>query len=143
MQRNDITHELLRRLATVRAPGDARVISVYLSLDPGSQLATATGRRTAVTSLVDQARRAAAAHEHGLSHAARMQLRDDVARVARLLGERAVDDGLAAGAHAVAVFACQAADLLEAVRLPRPVRSRVAIARRLAFASSVNRRRWP
>ena len=65
----------------MRAPGDARMISTYLDLDPSAGLATKTARRTAVTSLVDQARRMATAHEDGLSHAARMQLRADVARI--------------------------------------------------------------
>lgn len=133
MQRNDITPDLLKQLAQMRAPGDARMISTYLDLDPSAGLATKTARRTAVTSLVDQARRMATAHKDGLSHAARMQLRADVARIEGLLIGRVIDDGLAEGAHAIAVFACQPTDLLEAVRLPRAVGERVMIARRPAI----------
>jgi hypothetical protein len=47
-----------------------------------------------------------------------------------LLARRAVDGDLVEGARALAVFACEPVSLLRALRLPRPVRSRVAVARR-------------
>jgi hypothetical protein len=130
MQRNDITPQLLERLAVLRPPGDAQVISAYLDLDPSEGLAVDTARRSAVTALVDQARRAASKHEHGLSHASRMKLRADLDRIDKLLRERVLEDDLATGAQALAVFACVAAGMLEALRLPLAVRQRAAVARR-------------
>ena len=51
MQANDITHERLRRLAGIRA-GEAKVLSLFLSLDP-REFATAPARSTEVRSVLD------------------------------------------------------------------------------------------
>jgi hypothetical protein len=125
MQRNDITAELLSRLARLRAPADARVLSLYIDLDPSEKLALPPARRTAINALIDQARRA----EDDLpSHRARAWLREEVERVRDLLVRGMVDGRLAEGARGLAVLACAPAELLEVVRLARPVRASVAVA---------------
>jgi peptide chain release factor subunit 1 len=129
LQENQITPALLERLARLEAPAEAYVISVYLDLDPSETLAIPRARRTQITSLIDEAKRLAAG-EPELPHEQRMRLRADIERVRELLERQLVDGPLAEGALGLAVFACEAAALLEAVRLPRPVRSRVALGRR-------------
>lgn len=129
MQYNDITHELLGRLARLKIPSDARVLSLYLDLDPSENLALPRGRQAAIRSLIDQARRLAES-ERGLSHEFWIALRADVERAQELLLRRAVEGDLAEGARALALFAAEPVSLLIALRLPRPVRSRVAVARR-------------
>lgn len=121
MQTNEITPERLRDLAALRPEG-ARVLSVYLDLEP-SQFATAPARSTQVTSLLDEAERSVRA-EQGLSHEARMALRADVDRLRDWFRDGGFD---AKGAHGLAVFCCGPADLFEAVKLPRPVEARVVI----------------
>src|SRR2546423_1916989 len=54
MQVNDITPERLRRLAAIRA-GDARVLSLFVNLDPRG-FATPAARRTEVRSLLERDR---------------------------------------------------------------------------------------
>ena len=39
MQSSDVSRERLQRLATVEAPDGARVLSLYLNLDPAQNLA--------------------------------------------------------------------------------------------------------
>ena len=72
----------------------------------------------------------AAAHKveesDGLSHDERMALRDDVERVRDVL---AGSDIAANGTRAVAVYACGPEDLLEVVRLRRPVENSVVLDR--------------
>lgn len=128
-QHTGITPELVLRLARLTPPGEARVVSLYLGLDPTGDLATPRARRSEITSLIDQARRLAEA-ERGLSHDMRMRLRGDVARVRELLEHRTANGELARGARGLAVIACEPAGLLEAIRLPRTVRSRAWVARR-------------
>jgi peptide subunit release factor 1 (eRF1) len=118
-----ITQARLRALAAVH-PDQGRVLSVFLNLDP-TQFATAAARSSAITSVIT-----AAAHKveesDGLSHEERMALRDDVERVRAVL---AGSDVAANGTRAVAVYACGPEDLLEVVRLRRPVENRVVLDR--------------
>ena len=57
MQLNDLDPGTLRRLAGLR-PGEARVLSLFLRLDP-SELPTPPARASAITSLCDEAERGA------------------------------------------------------------------------------------
>src|SRR3954454_22780685 len=118
-----ITQARLRALSGVH-PEQGRVLSVFLNLDP-TQFATAAARSSAITSVITDA-----AHKveekDGLTHDERMALRDDVERVRDVL-ENA--DIAANGTRAVAVYACGPEDLLEVVRLRRPVENRVVLDR--------------
>ena len=114
--------EELRRLSELRLDRPV-VLSLYLDLDPAA-FATPPARATAVRSLLDDADRRLR-DQDGLSHQDRADLETSLGR-ARTLLER---DLPAQGAHAVAVFASEAADLFEAMKLPRSVRNRVAIGR--------------
>jgi peptide chain release factor subunit 1 len=112
----------LRRLAEIRLDRPV-VLSLYLDLDP-AEFATPPARATAVRSLLDEAERRLRERD-GLSHADRADLNASLERAATLL-ER---DLPTEGAQGVAVFASHGAGLFETVRLPRPVRNRVAIGR--------------
>src|SRR3954463_5359606 len=118
-----ITQTRLRELAAVH-PEQGRVLSVFLNLDP-AQFGTPAARSSAITSVIT-----AAAHKveeaDGLSHEERMELRDDVERVRDVL---LCSDVAANGTRAVAVYACAAVDLLEVVRLRRPVDNKVVLGR--------------
>src|SRR5688500_3372738 len=131
MQTSDVSQERLQRLATLEAPGGARILSLYLNLDPAANLAAPANRQSAVNSLLDEAARAVEGRED-LDHDAHMALREDVTRAREALDAN-LDDGWAEGAHALALFVCGPADLFEVVRLPRPVDSRVFIADRPAI----------
>ncbi|HEV2811900.1 MAG TPA: host attachment protein [Solirubrobacteraceae bacterium] len=131
MQTSDVTQDRLQRLATFAPADGARVLSLYLNLDPHANLHAPVNRRSAVNSLLDEAARAVEGEE-GLSHDAHMALREDVNRAREELGAN-LDDGWAEGAHALALFLCGPADLFEVLRLPRPVNSRVTIADRPAI----------
>ena len=102
-------------------PDQGRVLSVFLNLDP-SELPTPAARSSAVTSvLTEAARRVDDAGE--LEHDERRALQADLERVREVLtGDVAAD-----GAKAVAVFACEPADLLEVVALRHPLDSRVVL----------------
>jgi len=119
-----ITRDRLRRLADVK-PERGRVLSVILNLDP-TEFATPPARSTAVTSVLTEA-----AHRvdeaDGLSHEERGALKEDVERVREAL---MASDLAQNGARAVAVYACKPADLLEVVRINRPVESRVVLDRK-------------
>src|SRR4051812_30539969 len=118
-----ITQARLRALAAVH-PEEGRVLSVFLNLDPG-QFATANARSSAITSVMTEAAHKVEETE-GLTHDELQVLRDDVERVRTVL----LDSGLAAnGTRAVAVYACGMTDLLEVVRLRRPVDNRVVLDR--------------
>jgi peptide chain release factor subunit 1 len=110
----------LRRLAQVRLDRPL-VLSLYLDLDP-AQFATPPARATAVRSLLDEAERRLRELD-GLSHQDRADLEASLKRAANVL-ER---DLPTEGAQGVAVFSSEAAGLFETLRLPRPVRNRVAI----------------
>jgi peptide subunit release factor 1 (eRF1) len=131
MQTSDVTQERLQRLATFTPADGARVLSLYLNLDPTANLHASENRRSAVNSLLDEAARAVEGEED-LDHDAHMALREDVNR-ARSELDANLDDGWAEGAHALALFLCGPADLFEVLRLPRPVDSRVTIADRPAI----------
>src|SRR5918997_2841312 len=118
-----ITQARLRALAAVH-PDRGRVLSVFLNLDP-TQFATANARSSAITSVLTDAAHKVESSD-GLTHDERMALREDVERVREvLLG----GDIAANGTRAVAVYACGPEDLLEVVRLRRPVDNRVVLDR--------------
>ncbi|HEX8744463.1 MAG TPA: Vms1/Ankzf1 family peptidyl-tRNA hydrolase [Thermoleophilaceae bacterium] len=119
MQTNELNSDLLRRLADLR-PDGARVLSLFLNLDP-SEFATPPARATEARSLLDQAERQAREAE-GLEHEAQKALRKDIER-AREYFDRIPADG----AHGLAVFACEQADLFEAIKLPRPIETRAVV----------------
>jgi peptide chain release factor subunit 1 len=123
MAANTIDRGRLRRLTDVH-PDRGRVLSVFLNLDP-AQFATPPARATAITSLLNDAAHKIEACE-GLDHDERQWLRADLERVRQTLA----DSGIAAnGTRAVAVYACEPADVLEVVSLRRPVESRVCVER--------------
>jgi peptide chain release factor subunit 1 len=128
----------LRRLADIRLDRPV-VLSLYLDLDP-SEFATPPARATAVRSLLDAAERKLRERE-GLSHADRSGLEASLERA-----RAALTRGLNAdGAHGLALFACEAEDLLETLKLPRSVPSRVAIDRSPLvgpLAGLARRERW-
>src|SRR6478752_4135752 len=117
-----ITQARLRALSAVH-PERGRVLSVFLNLDP-TQFATPAARSSAITSVVT-----AAAHKveesEGLSHEERMALRDDVERVREVLNSDIAQNGT----RAVAIYACGPEDLLEVIRLRRPVENKVVLDR--------------
>jgi peptide chain release factor subunit 1 len=117
-----ITQARLRALAAVH-PDQGRVLSVFLNLDP-TEFATPSARSSAVTSVMTAAAQKVEANE-GLTHDERAALRDDVERVRDVL----LSDVAANGTRAVAVYACGPADLLEVVRLRRPVTNKVVLDR--------------
>jgi peptide chain release factor subunit 1 len=114
--------EGLRRLAEVRLDRPV-VLSLYLDLDP-SQFAVPRARSTQVHSLLDEADRRIR-DTAGLSHQDRLDLARSLDRARDFL-QGQLDAG---GAHGLALFACEPADLFETVKLPRSVASRVAIDR--------------
>src|SRR3712207_7258235 len=95
MQTSDVSQERLQRLATFEAPGGARVLSLYLNLDPAANLAAPANRQSAVNSLLDEAARAVEGEEQ-LDHDAHMALREDVNRAREAL-EANLDDNWAEG----------------------------------------------
>ena len=118
-----ITQARLRTLTAVR-PEEGRVLSVFLNLDP-TEFATPAARSSAITSVLTAAWRKAEEQE-GLTHDERAALRDDVERVRDVLES---SDVASNGTRAVAVYACGPAELLEVVRLRRPVDNRVVLDR--------------
>lgn len=132
MQTTDVTPERLQRLASFTAPGGARVLSLYLNLDPSVGLAAQGNRPSAVNSLLDEAARAVEGQD-GLEHDAHLALREDVSRAREALDEN-LDDDWAEGAHALALFVSGPADLFEVVKLPRALDNRVFIDARPAIA---------
>src|SRR3954452_5187168 len=118
-----ITQTRLRELAAVH-PERGRVLSVFLNLDP-AQFGTPAARSSAITSVLTDATHKVEESD-GLSHEERMALREDIERVRDVLG---APDLAANGTRAVAVYVCGTADLLEVVRLRRPVGSKVVVDR--------------
>jgi protein required for attachment to host cells len=118
-----ITQTRLRELAAVH-PEQGRVLSVFLNLDP-AQFGTPAARSSAITSVMTDA-----AHKvdnsEGLTHEERLALRDDVERVREVLAD---SDVASNGTRAVAVYACGTVDLLEIVRLRRPIGNKVVLDR--------------
>jgi peptide subunit release factor 1 (eRF1) len=99
------------------------VLSVFLNLDP-TEFATPSARSSAITSVLTAASHKVESKD-GLTHEERMALRDDVERVRDVL----LSDVAANGTRAVAVYACGPAELLEIVRLRRPVENKVVLDR--------------
>ena len=121
MQTIDLNRASLRRLAELRPEG-ARVISIFVDLDP-SEFATPQARTTQVHSLLDDARRRVDADEE-LSHDGLAAVRADLGELRSYFESDGFD---AAGARGMAVFVCGAAELFEVVHLPRAVQSAIAI----------------
>src|SRR5919202_6565024 len=119
MQVNELRESRLRELARIH-PGDARVLSVFLNLDP-SEFAAAPARASEIASVIDDANRRARQND-GLSHTADKALREDIERAQSFLR-----DFSAKGAHGLALFACGPEGLFEAIRLPRPIGTRAVI----------------
>src|SRR5439155_51240 len=119
MQISELDPATLRRLSALR-PERGKVLSIYLNLDP-HEFATPPARRTAITSVLEEAERKA--RQDGLEHEERMALRADVERARQFFAS----DFTAKGAGALALFACGPAGLFEALRLPRPVPSDVVV----------------
>lgn len=120
MQLNDLDQDRLRRLAALRPP-HAKVLSLYLDLDPAS-FGTQPARVRQIGSLLDEADRRT--RHDGLDHAAHEALRADVERVREFLRG---DDFSAKGAHALAIFACGPAGVFETLRLPDAVDPAVVV----------------
>jgi peptide chain release factor subunit 1 len=114
MQANEITRDRLRRLAEANT-GDAKVLSLYLNLDP-REFATPPARSTEVRSLLDRAGRLVR-EAQDLTHEQRESLKRDLERVAFEIGNGAGTKG----AHGLAIFSCSAAGLFEILRLSEPV----------------------
>jgi peptide chain release factor subunit 1 len=128
----------LRRLAEIRLDRPV-VLSLYLNLDP-AEFATPPARATAVRSLLDEADRRVR-ELRDLPHEDKMDLRGSLERATTVLeGDLPTE-----GAHGLAVFSAQGADLLEVLKLPRPVSNRVAIRRSplvAPLARLERRERW-
>jgi peptide subunit release factor 1 (eRF1) len=118
-----ITQTRLRALADVH-PDRGRVLSVFLNLDP-TEFATPPARSSAITSVMTAAARKIESHEE-LTDAERDGLKADVERVRTVLdgGDLATN-----GTRGVAVYACGELDLLEVLKLHRPVDSKVVLDR--------------
>jgi peptide chain release factor subunit 1 len=112
-----LTRGRLRRLADVH-PDRGRVLSVFMNLE----LPTPAARSSAVTSVLTEAARRVD-QEDGLEPDERRALRTDLDRVREVL----TGDVASNGTRAIAVFACQPADLLEVVALRHPLESRVVL----------------
>jgi peptide chain release factor subunit 1 len=112
----------LRQLAELRLERPV-VLSLYLNMDP-SEFATPPARKTAIRSLIDEAERRFR-EQNALSHEDRAALQASLVRASDFLE----NDLPADGAHGVAVFASEAADLFEALPLPRSVPNQVSIGR--------------
>ena len=120
MQVSAPDRDQLRSLAELRLDRPV-VLSLYLNLDP-SQFATPPARKTSVRSLLDDAERRLR-DVGGLSHDDKTALQGSLERAASFLENDLPSDG----AHGLAVFASEPADLFEALKLPRSVPNRVAI----------------
>src|ERR671917_2771837 len=136
---NTITRSRLRSLADVH-PERGRVLSVFLNLDP-SEFATPAARSTAVTSVMTKAAHRVDEAE-GLEHDERTAVKEDVERVREAL---MASDIAQNGTRAVAVYACKPADLLEVVRITRPVDFSVVLDRSPylePLAAEAHEERW-
>src|SRR5919204_1338098 len=121
MQTNELSLDLLRRLADFR-PDGACVLSLFLNLDP-SEFSTPAARATEVRALIDAAERQVRQGDN-FTHEQVQALRRDIERVD---GYFQGSEFSAEGAHGFALFACGPADLFETIRLPRPIDTRAVI----------------
>lgn len=120
MQLNDLDQRRLRQLAALR-PSHAKVLSVYLDLDPAS-FGTQPARARQIGSLLDEADRRS--RDDGLDHGMHEALQTDVERLREYLRST---DFSAKGAHALAIFACSPAGVFETLRLPDAVDPAVVV----------------
>src|SRR3954468_2807014 len=120
MQTNELRPDRLRELAVLRPQG-ARVLSVFLNLDP-AEFAEPPARGSEVRPGIDELRRNARAQADSLAHDEKLALRADVERIDEFLSSFSPK-----GAHGVVVYACGPADLFEVIRLPRPIDTRAVI----------------
>jgi len=111
----------LRRLADLR-PDRGRVLSVFFDLDPAT-FPTGRERASQITAVVDEAARKVEALED-VDHDDLKGLREDVKRLRTLFDPARMGTG---GARGIAVFACGPAGLLEVIRTPYPMASRVVV----------------
>lgn len=109
--------ENLRRLGALRA--EAPVLSLFLDLNP-TDFGTQRARRSAYTSLLDEAHKRVEAYADG--HDAKVSLRADLERAQAFLGDYQPRRG-----RGLAIFAASGAGLFEAYTLPRAPRTHVAI----------------
>ena len=119
MQTNELTSDILRRLADFR-PHGPQVMSLFLNLDP-SEFGTPPARATEINSLLDQAERTMRDADD-LGHDEQQALREDLDRARRFF-----DGADFEGAHGLALYLCGPADLFDAIKLPRPVETRACI----------------
>jgi peptide chain release factor subunit 1 len=120
MQINELRKDRLRELAVLRPEG-ARVLSVFLNLDP-AEFAQPPARATEIRSVIDQAHRQVR-DDGTLGHDEKKALLADVERTDEFLQ----GDFSPKGAHGVVVYACGPADLFEVIRLARPIDTRAVI----------------
>jgi peptide chain release factor subunit 1 len=121
MQTNQLDRSKLRELADLR-PDGAKVLSLYLNLDP-TEFASPQARSTEMRSLLDEADRRLRNGNH-LTHDEKTHLREDVERVRGFFNSA---DFSAKGARGLAIFCSGPADVFEVIKLPRPVDTGVAI----------------
>lgn len=105
--------------------GEHPVVSLFFDLNP-DEFATAPARATQLTSLLDEAHRAARSDD-SLGHDDRKVLLEDLGRVESYLQS---DEAPISGARTLAVFCSGRDDLFEAVPMAHPFAPRVVIARR-------------
>src|SRR3954454_25356015 len=111
MQTNELRAERLRELATLRPVG-ARVLSVFLNLDP-AEFAEPPARASEIRSVVDELRRVAR-DSNGLAHDAKVALREAGDRI-----ENYLSSFTPKRAHGVFVSASGPTGLFEVIRPPR------------------------
>src|SRR3954468_18869337 len=119
MQINELKENRLRELARIH-PDGARVLSIFLNLDP-AEFATPPARASEISSVIDDAHRRVRDSD-GLPHDAKKGLEEDVQRADSFLRSLSPK-----GAHGFALFACGPAGLFEGIRLPRPIATRAVI----------------
>src|SRR4051794_21221133 len=119
MQINELNENRLRELARMRPDGDARVLSIFINLDP-AEFATPPARASEISSVIDDVHRRV--RDSDLSHAAKKGLEEDVKRADAFLRDLSPR-----GAHGFALFAGDGARLFEGIRLPRPIETRAVI----------------
>lgn len=119
--------------------GKAKVISVFLSLDPSEEFALASARDTQVNSIVseatDQIEQVASSNE-------RVALHEDLEAVERLLHDVG---SWGKDASAVAVFRSSELDMFQAAKLPSPVETSVTVKdgpRFIPLVDSLRSGRW-
>src|SRR3989440_11730588 len=121
MQTNELSIDLLRRLAELR-PDGACVLSLFLNLDP-SVFATPPARATEVRSLLDEADRKRREAD-GLTRDQEQAVRRAIAKGRDSFKSPAFS---VEGAHGLALFACSPIGLFETIKLPRPIGTRAVI----------------